>query len=192
MSILNLKYFLGLGVGMLIGYRPGFLARPYGYSNGHTYQKEHKGQNYNKREDGLIECATSKTKNYIKVTENVNVKINYIYLINLKLFFTKLKKFSDYQDVESEENSKVCNLDQDICYGTLTISNVNITVSDGKSLKEVVDLMEIIVEKGCASSNDLNNKTLGKYNKTRRCWTSQLFEEDYKLSNKGYVFQFTI
>ena len=192
MSILNLKYFLGLGVGMLIGYRPGFLARPYGYSNGHTYQKEHRGQNYNKREDGLIECATSKTTNYIKVKENVNVKINYIYLINLKLLFTKLKKFSDYQDVESEENSKVCNLDQDICYGTLTISNVNITVSDGKSLKEVVDLMEIIVEKGCASSNDLNNKTLGKYNKTRRCWTSQLFEEDYKLSNKGYVFQFTI
>ena len=103
-----------------------------------------------------------------------------------------MKKLSDYQDVESEENSKVCNPDQDICYGTLTISNVNITVSDGKSLKEVVDLMEIIVEKGCASSNDLNNKTLGKYNKTRRCWTSQLFEEDYKLSNKGYVFQFTI
>ena len=69
MSILNLKYFLGLGVGMLIGYRPGFLARPYGYSNGHTYQKEHRGQNYNKREDGLIECATSNTVNYIKVSE---------------------------------------------------------------------------------------------------------------------------
>ena len=52
---------------MLIGYRPGFLARPYGYSNGHTYQKEHRGQNYNKREDGLLECSTSKTTNYIKV-----------------------------------------------------------------------------------------------------------------------------
>ena len=50
-----------------------------------------------------------------------------------------MKKFSDYQDVESEEDSKVCNPDQDICYGTLTISNVNITVSDGKSLKEVVE-----------------------------------------------------
>ena len=107
-----------------------------------------------------------------------------------------MKKLSDYQDVESEENSKVCNPDQDICYGTLTISNVNITVSDGKSLKENVDLMEIIVEKGCASSNDTKykpeNNILGTYNKTRRCWTSQLFEEDYKLSNKGYVFQFTI
>ena len=107
-----------------------------------------------------------------------------------------MKKLSDYQDVESDEDSKVCNQDQDICYGTLTISNVNITVSDGKSLKEVVDLMEIIVEKGCARSNDYSNETenstLGTYNENRRCWTSKLFEEDYKLSNKGYVFQFII
>ena len=79
MSILNLQYFLGLGVGMLIGYRPGFLARPYGYSHTrsrtHTYADEHKGQTYNKRKDGLIECATSKTTNYIKVTETLKVKI---------------------------------------------------------------------------------------------------------------------
>ena len=54
---------------MLIGFRPGFLARPYGYSHSHSYQKEHRGQNYNKREDGLIECATSNTVNYIKVSE---------------------------------------------------------------------------------------------------------------------------
>ena len=114
------------------------------------------------------------------------------YQINLKFFITKLKKLSDYQDVESEENSKVCNRDQDICYGTLIISNVNVTVHefrDGKSFEEVVDLMEIKVEKGCAHSNDYNNETenstLGNYNEKRRCWTSKLHEEDYKLSNNG-------
>ena len=73
-QILNhVKYwFTGLGVGLLIGFRPGFLARPYGYSNSHTYQKEHKGQNYNNREDGSIECATSNTVYYIKVSEKLN------------------------------------------------------------------------------------------------------------------------
>ena len=61
--------------------------------------------------------------------------------------------------------------------------------SDWKSFEEVVDLMEIKVEKGCAHSNDYNNETenstLGNYNEKRRCWTSKLHEEDYKLSNNG-------
>ena len=39
-------------------------------------------------------------------------------------------------------------------------------------------------------SNETENSTLGTYNEKRRCWTSKLYEEDYKLSNKGYVFQF--
>ena len=39
-----------------------------------------------------------------------------------------MKKISNRQDVESAEGSKVCNPDQDICYGTLTISNVNVTL----------------------------------------------------------------
>ena len=60
--------FSGLGYGMLIGYRIGFLARPIYFTNpGHTYQKEHAGQKYNKRKDGLIECAVSNSVNYIKV-----------------------------------------------------------------------------------------------------------------------------
>ena len=92
MSILNLKYFLGLGVGMLIGYRPGFLARPYGYSNGHTYQKEHRGQNYNKREDGLIECATSNTVNYIKVCENLEIFYKHNKYIQLFFIYFKIEE----------------------------------------------------------------------------------------------------
>ena len=60
--------FLGLGIGMALGYRHGFLARPIYFSNpNYSYQKEHAGQKYNKRNDGRIECATSNTVNYIKV-----------------------------------------------------------------------------------------------------------------------------
>ena len=86
------KYcFIGLGVGMLIGFRPGFLARPYGYSHSHSYQKEHRGQNYNKREDGLIECATSNTVNYIKVSERIEI----LKTIKLRQFFFHL--FQNYR-----------------------------------------------------------------------------------------------
>ena len=53
---------------MALGYRHGFLARPIYFSNpNYSYQKEHAGQKYNKRNDGRIECATSNTVNYIKV-----------------------------------------------------------------------------------------------------------------------------
>ena len=65
---INMFCSSGLGYGMLVGYRIGFLARPIYFTNpGHTYQKEHAGQKYNKREDGLIECAVSNSVNYIKV-----------------------------------------------------------------------------------------------------------------------------
>ena len=76
MLILNLQNFLGLGIGMLIGYRPGFLARPHGYLSTRTYADEHKEKTYTKRKDGLIECATSKTTNYIKVRVNANIKLS--------------------------------------------------------------------------------------------------------------------
>ena len=78
-------YSSGLGYGMLVGYRIGFLARPIYFTNpGHTYQKEHAGQKYNKREDGLIECAVSNSVNYIKV---LILKLKSSKLINWKLNF---------------------------------------------------------------------------------------------------------
>ena len=53
---------------MLVGYRVGFLARPRGYSDSsYSYNQEHQGETYNKREDGLIECAVANTTTYIKV-----------------------------------------------------------------------------------------------------------------------------
>ena len=97
-----------------------------------------------------------------------------------------MKKISDRQDVESAEDSKVCNPGQDICYGTLTISNVNLTL---EGLKKVVDLLEIKVEKGCGKSSDYTNNTeskaFGNYNQNRKCWTTKLHEESYPLSDKG-------
>ena len=111
--------------------------------------------------------------------------------IKLRQFFfhlpiSKLKKISDRQDVESAEDSKVCNPGQDICYGTLTISNVNVTL---EGLKKVIDLLEIKVEKGCGKSSDYTNNTeskaFGTYNQNRKCWTTKLHEESYPLSDKG-------
>ena len=55
----------GLGVGMLLGYRSGFLARPYGHGY-HTYNDVHSKEKYNQRKDGLIECAVANTTVYVK------------------------------------------------------------------------------------------------------------------------------
>ena len=58
----------GLGVGLFLGYRVGFMARPVGYRDpSYTYEKEHRRQQYNKREDGRIECSVGDTTSYIKV-----------------------------------------------------------------------------------------------------------------------------
>ena len=96
-----------------------------------------------------------------------------------------MKKISNRQDVESAEDSKVCNPDQDICYGTLTISNVNVTLEGFKE----VDLLEIKVKKGCGKSIDYTNNTgskaFGTYNQNRKCWTTKLNEDSYPLSDKG-------
>ena len=58
----------GLGVGMLLGYRSGFLARPHGY---HTYHDVHSREKYNKRKDGLLECAVANTTVYVKKMSDI-------------------------------------------------------------------------------------------------------------------------
>ena len=68
------------------------------------------------------------------------------------------------QDVESEESTKVCAKSENICYATLTISNVNLTLSNGK----IEDLLEVKIVKGCGKSSDYNNTTeYGKYSAER-------------------------
>ena len=68
------------------------------------------------------------------------------------------------QDVESEESTKVCSGGENICYATLTVSNVNLTLSDGK----IEDLLEVKIIKGCGKSSDYYNSTqYGKYSANR-------------------------
>ena len=45
-----------------------------------------------------------------------------------------------FTDVESQEDTKLCHSGHDLCYGKITISNVNLTLSDGSK----IDLVEII------------------------------------------------
>ena len=160
-SVNSNGFGLGLGVGMLVGYRVGFLARPRGYGDpNYSYNQEHQGEQYNQREDGLLECAIAQTTSYIK-------------------------KMDQVQDIESEESTQVCSADQDICFATLTISNVNLTLTDGK----MVDLLEIKVVKGCGKSMDYNGSSddpmIGTYVPSRKCWISEVKTENFELNDKG-------
>ena len=68
---------IGLGVGMLLGYRSGFLARPYSNTHGYnTYEDIHRREKYNRRKDGLLECAVANTTVYVKKLINIQGKIN--------------------------------------------------------------------------------------------------------------------
>lgn len=145
----------GLGLGMVVGYRNGFLARPLGH---HTYVDVHSKENYNKRKDGYLECAVANTTVY--VTNNINV-----------------------QDVESQEDARLCNFWEDVCYGKLTIAEVNVTLSHGS----IMDLIEIKIQKGCGSSSAFNStkisSKMGNYNEERKCWTTSVQSEFATLTD---------
>ena len=47
-------------------------------------------------------------------------------------------------DVESQEDARLCNFWEDVCYGKLTIAEVNVTLSHGS----IMDLIEIKIQKG--------------------------------------------
>ena len=49
-----------------------------------------------------------------------------------------------FSDVESQEDARLCNFWEDVCYGKLTIAEVNVTLSHGS----IMDLIEIKIQKG--------------------------------------------
>ena len=60
---------------------------------------------------------------------------------------------------------------------------------------EVIDLMEIKIVKGCGKSQDFsangtNEDVFGTYSDSRRCWTSNVHDESFDLTNKGYVLMY--
>ena len=46
--------------------------------------------------------------------------------------------------MESQEDANLCHSGQDVCYGKLTIAEVNLTISDGS----IMDLIEVKIQKG--------------------------------------------
>ena len=84
-----------------------------------------------------------------------------------------------FADVESQEDAKLCHSGQDLCYGKITISNVNLTISDGSQ----IDLVEVQIQKGCGSWQEFNSKKLGNYTKDRKCWTTSVQSEIATLTN---------
>ena len=107
------------------------------------------------------------------------------YLFTMIQTFTPLQKGIADQDVESQEGSKICDVDQDTCYGSLTVTGVNLTLVDDS----IVELLEIQIKKGCAKSNDLPlQANAGTYNEDRRCWTTQVHQDNKaQLFNNKYV-----
>ena len=77
--------------------------------------------------------------------------------------------------MESVEDSKLCAIDENLCYGTLIVTNVNLTLSDGS----FVDLVEINVTKGCAKLSDFEDH----FTNSRKCWTSNVKEQHASLKN---------
>ena len=78
-SVNSNGFGIGLGVGMLLGYRSGFLARPYSNTHGYnTYDDIHRREKYNKRKDGLLECAVANTTVYVKKLINIQGKIDFL------------------------------------------------------------------------------------------------------------------
>ncbi len=60
-------HILGLGVGLTLGYHSrGLLAKPVDISVYKTYRQIHRYETYNRRPDGLLECAVSDSVVYIK------------------------------------------------------------------------------------------------------------------------------
>ena len=55
-------------------------------------------------------------------------------------------------DVESQEDARLCNFWEDVCYGKLTIAEVNVTLSQGST----IDLIEIKIQKGKCYKYSLN------------------------------------
>jgi hypothetical protein len=66
---------------------------------------------------------------------------------NLKRYLLSKYLLSIYlciSDVESQEDARLCNFWEDVCYGKLTIAEVNVTLSQGS----IMDLIEIKIQKG--------------------------------------------
>ncbi len=90
---------------------------------------------------------------------------------------------TDFQDVESNEDAKLCDPGQDLCYGKLTIANVNLTLEDASQ----VDLLEIKIEKGCAKMADFEQTSSGTFDEARKCWTTGIREENVQVTLLGNI-----
>ena len=94
---------IGLGVGMLLGYRSGFLARPYSNTHGYnTYEDIHRREKYNRRKDGLLECAVANTTVYVKKLINIQGKLIYVLGYSKEYFTDLLETCSFCQELDFE------------------------------------------------------------------------------------------
>ena len=116
---------------MLIGYRTGYLGRPLGYGYGYyNYNYIHANRDYNMEKP--FWCKVANQTDY-------------------------LKSAADVQEVQVDEGEEECSIEDDVCYGRITINAVNFT-KDGVSTEGFA----VTVEKGCGSKEAFTAEQVGK------------------------------
>eukprot|EP00095_Tigriopus_kingsejongensis_P010693 maker-scaffold261_size233860-snap-gene-1.30 protein:Tk10693 transcript:maker-scaffold261_size233860-snap-gene-1.30-mRNA-1 annotation:"membrane protein" len=135
---------LGMGAGLLIGFRFGVLSRPIGYGRpAYNYGYIHEHRNYDMERP--FTCATTNVTEYLK-TRGAN------------------------QELNIDEGEKRCATSEDVCYGKITVLEANMTLADS-SEKEG---FEVHIEKGCGVASKISEdfKAGPKYDSKRQCWSN--------------------
>ncbi|TRY77270.1 hypothetical protein TCAL_06946, partial [Tigriopus californicus] len=137
---------LGMGAGLLIGYRFGVLSRPIGYGGfGYNYRYIHEHRSYNM--DRPYTCTATNVSEFIKTMDSA-------------------------QELNIDEGEIMCSLEEDVCFGKITVLEANITMADGSGTREG---FEIKIEKGCGRRSEFSaSNNTAKYDSSRQCWTSRV------------------
>ena len=153
-----------MGAGLFIGYRFGLLHRPIGYGHsGYGYNYIHKDRGY--KQEKPIRCMAANVSEYMK------------------------KSDIGEQEINIDEGEITCAITDNMCYGRISITEVNFTKTDNTS---ELQGFEVTVEKGCGIKEELDDAkgkrvkraTSSVYDEERKCWTSSISHSDANQVNE--------
>lgn len=135
-----------MGAGLLVGYRFGVLSRPIGYGGyGYNYRYIHGHREYDM--DRPLTCTATNVTEFLKTMDST-------------------------QELNIDEGEIKCSLEEDVCFGKISVLEANITMADGSGTREG---FEIKIEKGCGRRSEFSaSNDTAKYDSSRQCWTNQV------------------
>lgn len=99
-----------LGAGLLVGYRFGVLSRPIGYGGyGYNYRYIHGHREYDM--DRPLTCTATNVTEFLKTMDST-------------------------QELNIDEGEIKCSLEEDVCFGKISVLEANITMADGSGTRE--------------------------------------------------------